>query len=365
MTNSIGYTYYLLHRIPATRFVHVSMAIPQYAQQLLISDLERSRPPVVIFDGTQTGLPAWDGVINSVRHYEVSDYVLRRWTPVLRTHGYLIMVRKDLVAQGAGIPSLVQQPQTTDLWFTEPSCDWGYSAAFLQSLPSEPSVRLPVRQVRSGIQVTLSGWAADREAHKASDTVVIANGQQAITTLTPSIARADILGAHHLNSLTTGFTYSGILDSNTSVTAYLVATDGKLHPLTRTRGAIAPSVRLPDGRVLPTDPRPEGYLDVDQVSNVTVGRLDVPSGVNVADYSLATISAGQQSVGRADFKITDSVGQVGHEIIASSLPGQGNDFAVRVGSCIQWHGYDSTKPLYLVQAGGVPATTVTLSGIKE
>jgi hypothetical protein len=94
MTNSLGYVYYLLGRDSGTRFVHVSMALPPYAQQLLIEELQRSRPPVVVFDADRIGMSAWDGVYNDVRHYQVSDYILDGWVPVLRTHGTLLLVRR-------------------------------------------------------------------------------------------------------------------------------------------------------------------------------------------------------------------------------------------------------------------------------
>jgi hypothetical protein len=72
-----------------------------HAQRLLIDELKAARPPVVIYDSSSIGVPAWGevrAITNNVRHYEVSEYVLRGWTPVLRTHGVLVMARNDLVA---------------------------------------------------------------------------------------------------------------------------------------------------------------------------------------------------------------------------------------------------------------------------
>ena len=132
MTNSVGYFYYLLGRDPGTRFVPVSMAIPPYAQQRVIDDLNRSRPPVVVYDARSIGLPAWDGVGNDVRHYEISQYVLRGWTPVLRTHGVLIMVRNDLVTTNPPVPTLLTAPETTNLYVNSRPCDWGAAATFLR-----------------------------------------------------------------------------------------------------------------------------------------------------------------------------------------------------------------------------------------
>jgi hypothetical protein len=83
------------------REVLIALAMNAHAQRLLIDELKAARPPVVIYDSSSIGVPAWGevrAITNNVRHYEVSEYVLRGWTPVLRTHGVLVMARNDLVA---------------------------------------------------------------------------------------------------------------------------------------------------------------------------------------------------------------------------------------------------------------------------
>jgi len=46
-----GLLYYLLNRVPGTRFFHVSMADTGFAQRQLIADLTRSRPRLLVFYG--------------------------------------------------------------------------------------------------------------------------------------------------------------------------------------------------------------------------------------------------------------------------------------------------------------------------
>jgi hypothetical protein len=75
-----------------------------------------------------------------------------------------------------------------------------------------------------------------------------------------------------------------------------------------------------------------------------------------------TMSAGGGPVGTSELAITDSIEQGGHYIAAATLPEPDRDFTIRVGSCLQWHGFDATKPLYILQDGGVPVTSVRLSG---
>jgi hypothetical protein len=151
MTNGPGYIYFLIDRRPASRFVNIGLAMTPYAQELLIGDLRRSRPPVVVFDSTAMGLPSWDGIRNNVRSYEVSQYLLSGWTPVLRTHGELLLLRNDLMARRPAIPRLIVPPVPANLWFSGPACTWGSIPNFLSSPVSGSAVEIPVTHVHSVI----------------------------------------------------------------------------------------------------------------------------------------------------------------------------------------------------------------------
>jgi hypothetical protein len=269
------------------------------------------------------------------------------WVPVLRTHGMLLAVRRDLAAQGLPTPSLSEPPVTTDLWFTGLRCQWGGSPNFLGSTPTGPSVRLDVRGLGRRTYVTLAGRAADPGSGKPASLVVFAAGQRVVGTVVPSPS----------------FTFTGSVAPGERVSAYLLADDDKLHPLAGSEAGAAASLTLPDGRVLPTDPSPAGSVDSSTSVDKTVGVVEVPSGVRLADYALATVSAGPVPLGKGEYALTDLVGDDGHTITAYALPAQHPYLAVPVGSCMQWHGYDTT-PLYLLQDAGPPATTVTLSGVR-
>ena len=147
-TNSPGYLYYLADREPAIPFVHISMAVVERAQQEVIDQLEEARPPVVVFDNTRFGIPAWDGPRAEVRHFEVAQYLLDNWTPVVAADGLLYLVRNDLLPEAGDPPELNEgEADTTDLYFSQPTCDWGYAANYLESEPRGERVELPVRQV--------------------------------------------------------------------------------------------------------------------------------------------------------------------------------------------------------------------------
>ena len=67
------------------------MAIRRKTQRDLIEELEEKKPKLVFYTGP-VGLPSWDGVSNSVRHYDVSEWILHRYRPVAASHGYTVMV---------------------------------------------------------------------------------------------------------------------------------------------------------------------------------------------------------------------------------------------------------------------------------
>ena len=92
-SNNPALFHYLVERPQATRYFHVSMAIRERSQLDLIDELEESAP-LVVFSSNAYGLPMWDGIPNQVRHYEVSEYLLEHYEPLLTVRGFLFMVRK-------------------------------------------------------------------------------------------------------------------------------------------------------------------------------------------------------------------------------------------------------------------------------
>jgi hypothetical protein len=247
MTNSLGYIYYLLNRQPASRFVHVSLAITAYSQQLLIDDLRRSRPPVALFDSDTIGLPQWDGIRNNVRHFAVSQYLLDNYRPVLRTHGVLLLLRKDLMASRPAVPRLREQPESAGLYFSSAACAWGDIPNFLPAAPAGHAVFLPVTaRVRSG--------------------------------------------------------------------------------------------------------------------DVTTSVVTLPAGLSLTSYDLLTVRA-DRSIGTSAITISDTpTTPAGHDITTTVMPASGASLSLRVGSCLQWHGYSSTH-LYVRQVGGAPISGLELSAV--
>ena len=292
---------------------------------------------------------------------QVSEYVLRGWTPVLRTHGVLVMARNDLVASRP-VPALTTPPQTTDLYFSGPSCDWGATPNYLPVPDSDRATTLPVRPAIPRTVVNYSGFAVDPATNRPATRVLIADGDRVVGTVTPSIDRPDVAQSLHQPTSVSGFQYNAVFDTAIHPSAYLVGADGLAHPLDGSPAGSVAALRLPDGSQVRVAPTAGGYLEVHNV-DVLVGEIQLPSGITLRDYDLAMLSS-TGGLGGANVALTDQPGHPYHEISASWLDQAGPRLTLRVGSCPQWYGYDPSKPLYVMQSGGPPVTSVTLSAMR-
>lgn len=363
MTNSLGYVYYLLDRRPANQFVHVSMAITPYSQHLLISELRRRPPPVVIFDSTTIGLASWDGIRSNIRHYDVSQYVLRHWTPVVRTHGVLLLLRDDLLAARPPVPEMTVPPVTSNLWFSDPACDWGDVPNFLPSPPSGAGLEIPVTAQGSRLVTSVNGWAVNKTAHRPARTMVIASGRKVLTTVRPRIQRSDVARAVGSYAARSGFSATVIAPANHPITVYAL-TSGVLRPVAGQRTALPQgTLTLPGGAHARVGAPILGHVDSITTARETVGTAHLPAGVALSDYALLRLHA-NRTLGPSTVTISDAAnGSQSGDIIARALPSSGDTLGVRVGSCLQWHGYRS-RVLYVFQSGGSPITRLQLSGVR-
>jgi hypothetical protein len=141
-SNEPAMFYYLLHYTPPTRFYHVSMAIPREAQRQLIDELKKSTPDIVIYDDNLYGLPSWDGVTNSVRHYDVSRYLLEHYEPFIAFDGYTLMAKDGRKIPQAKLAALkLTSPRFQNLYFPAHACAWGYTPNFFDITPGAQAGR--------------------------------------------------------------------------------------------------------------------------------------------------------------------------------------------------------------------------------
>ncbi len=367
-SNDPGIVFYLLGRVPATRYYHVSLAIPAFAQRQLVSELSHTRPTVVIFNDQDNGLPVWDQVWNMIRHYDVSQYILDHYTPLVDADGTLVMLRSDLMDRAYPLPPLQGPSSTSDLYFDAPTCAWGDIPNFLQ-VPGEPvagtAVRIPTSTDAQG-WTTITGWAVDAALLRPAREIVAVDRGQVVATAVPSIARTDV--AQNFNSdgvLESGFTLS-LPTYRGPVQLYALNHDNSVTPISIVPGVArslvtpgtATSVRTSDGvshRVLGIGPR--GY--VEGITSQRAISLGVPTGVNLSSYHWLELTA-RRPLPAGAVELTDDVHDLSHAITFNILPTAATHLGVRVGSCQQWHGYRS-PPRLLVPSGWASTPTVLLA----
>lgn len=372
MTNSPGYFYYLLGRRPATAYTNVSLSLPEHAQQVVIDDLRRRRPPLISFNAA-FGLPAWDAVPGEVRYFSISQSVLNGWTPIMSTHGVLFLLRNDLVESRPPVPILTQRPITTGLYNSQGSCDWGDAANFLSSTPVGSSVTLYRHGSQRLHQVRIGGWAVGSVAGAPAKEVVIATGDRAVATVPLGVSRPDVAAALHAPAAAnSGFDAAVATTASGPVRVYALTSDGALHLLPGAGNQGGPpvaSIHMSRGRTVRVGATGVGNLDlVNQPQTTQVAVFRVPASISLSSYQLVTFGAagpiGTSQLTLSDGDVRPTSMQAGTTITAGALPITGSRLPVRVGSCLQWHGYRG-HTLYLAQTGGAPITSLTLSAVKQ
>ncbi|HVA06545.1 MAG TPA: hypothetical protein VNG12_07400, partial [Acidimicrobiales bacterium] len=124
-TNQVGIIYYLLNRVPATRYFHIEQAFTLDQQEVAIRDIKRSNPPVVVYSSQGFGLPLFDGLPMMVKEYAVSEYLLNHYRPIVDFDGELILLRDDLARRPKPLPRLTLPYATTDLYNFSYECNFG------------------------------------------------------------------------------------------------------------------------------------------------------------------------------------------------------------------------------------------------
>jgi hypothetical protein len=150
--NEPGLYFYLLNYVPATRYYHVSLAIPEDAQHDLIGRLRTAQPKLIVFTDDALGQPGWDYIPNMVRHYDVSQYIFDHYRPLVIVHGQMLYVDARLnVPAPTSLHLKVTEPLITDnIPFRGAQCDWGYTPNFFSVTPTpapgRQALTVPVHQ---------------------------------------------------------------------------------------------------------------------------------------------------------------------------------------------------------------------------
>jgi hypothetical protein len=353
--------HYLLDRRPSTRYFHVSMAIRKHTQADLLRELKRRPPKLVVFSSSPAfGLPAWDGISNQVRHYDVSEYILEHYRPIRDLHTFVLMARNDLAQPVAA--------RTTDhLYFTNLPCDWGYAPNFLATFPEPEQLReavaVPFRRTEGVF--TVAGWGVDLAASAPAQEVVAALGSRVVARATPSEDRADIaVRLENQRYLRSGFTMFVPGSAPLKRLRFFVLTRfGEARELAyEPVSGLAPTTPVPTrvtstgrsfrvssggapGHVEGVAPEKHTYsLELPAQTGRRFSWLEIRTKSSFADNTLG---------------ITDKRGEWIRTITLKTLDRGQRSVWVQLGACSQWHGFRSNR-LFLESAADQQISEVRL-----
>jgi hypothetical protein len=379
-SNDPTFYYYLLQREPRTKYSSVAWAISEVAQKDLISELKRDRPKLVVFTSDRYGLTEWDGIPNMVRHYDVSQYILDNYRPLLSIRGQILYADASATLSSALATSLRlgETPVTEDLPFRGLPCDWGAAPNFLRVSPPSRDRGLPpvtlTGQMSDTVFATVSGWAVDPNPGASLREVVIVAGDRVVGRGMTSLERPDVAAAlHDPLAARSGFQIEVSDGPPTErkpaspfhvfgISTSGVATELRYGPAARPPltedGKTLTRLDLGDGTAVPVQPEVvEGFVD-----NVTGSYIEIspPANTAWADYRWMEIDARDSGIKPDVWTISDRlVSGPQRQVTFRTLSGSPKTFMVYVGSCAQWHGY-ANAPLYVTHEQSQEITAIRL-----
>jgi hypothetical protein len=367
--NEPGVLYYLLNRVPGTRYFYSAVTQTASAQKQEVDDLRKSRPPVVIFSDTTFGLLDYDGIPQSLRSFDVTYYLLQNYRPILNVQGQLVMLRNDL--PGPTSPD----EGGNSLYFDTPTCNFGDMANF-SSMPNSTSasntsqVSIAVGPAARSTTTTVSGWVVDTTGKPPSEVLAVVD-DQVVATASPDIPRPDVVKSlNDPDAEKSGFVLS--VPSGGPIQLYMLDDAGSAVPLPSnpsiSRAIISPAQAnsiTDQGVYIPVvHAEAEGHVDGVSQSTSELRKLAIPSGLRLSDYQWLVLHG---TFGASSLLLSDSLSPPSNQAIAFNLlPGTEKSVYVRVGSCLQWHGYNPSSGLFLLSVGDplTPALTVKLAAVK-
>lgn len=375
-SNQPGLYYYILGLKPETQYYHVDLAETSASQEALVSQLESRPPKIVVFDDQMFGSPEWDWIVNSVRHYEVSRYILKNYHPLISVDTQLFYIRNG--AGGSPLHALGAPPQaavvtTRDLYFDR-ACDWGSILNYLGTdRPPPGSSSLPVVQLASTRELALSGWVVDPKQQAAAWRAVAVHDGTPVGYAVPNIRRAGSGSVHVLIDPFSRFVLPlpGMTEHDLSQvrvygmsyesTVGLIPSD--VQGLGDQAGPVPSLLHLPTGseRVV----RGATMGAVDSITALRTQTIVAAGGRPWSSFRWLQVSLPARS-STEHTVISDEVpshsqdaGYAQHTITFDALPGPARTFDVPVASCPQWYGY-GTETLTVSSDGTLGAPTLAL-----
>lgn len=369
-------TYFLLDRVPGTSFFHSEMAETAPAQQLVVSQLRASRPRVVIYTSQNLGLGlAYDTIPGMVRQWKISGYLLTHYTPIADAYGQLLMLRDDLVGTVQSVASLhLAGVSTSGLYFAGQSCAWGDVPNYFPAPRTVPGSAQSLT-VSGGAHADyrLTGWAVDAHVLAPAGEVYAVSDGRVIGTAHPSLYRLDIQDYFHTPAVVdSGWSMDVEIAPNKRAQVYSINRDGTVSRLQPNPApswlASSPALKKvigPDGHMhtivrghwLP------GWTNFATRISARVYQLTVPAGVTPADDQWLTFRS-RASLGGARYVFGDLPAETGHQVSFTALRSAGHALSVRVGSCLDWHGFGHHLELVVDRPGSRAPAPLTVTVAK-
>ncbi|MBA2425418.1 MAG: hypothetical protein H0V58_08675, partial [Actinobacteria bacterium] len=295
----------------------------------------------------------WDKLSSQVRHYDVSEYLLDHYVPVIESHGFVLLRRRE-----DGVRA------QRKLYFRVPPCDWGYVPNFFGPAPASDAQALAVPYRKLDRVLRIRGWAVDPEAVRPAEEVVVTRGGRVIARTTPAQARPDIsfeLSEPAYRNSGFGIVVPVRQDSDVDlgkIRAHAIMRSGEARELSLSPGVAGEqtdALNLVDSRVAPAV-EPRGAIDAADISEPLA--LTLPA--DASTYRWLEVLTGEP-LGKGSFELSDRLDEapLGTRMISFKTLDRGNTEArVRVGACSQWRGF-GTGAVYFT-----PSPTQDIRGIR-
>jgi hypothetical protein len=245
-SNSSSLYNFLLNQIPTTQFSYAVQSATAKSQAQVIDSMRQQRPEVVVY-ASAGGLNEWDQVENAVRHYDISEYILRNYSPWIEYLGETMLIRNDLApGEGLALTAPVRLSASESQRMLRNSfdastaesvvtCEWGHAGQFMPTRPD--SAGTPVARTEVTGVLALTGWAPS--LGETPTTIVVSQNNTVIHIGTTSQSRSDLGVGVSVTGPAPGFWFEIPLttpDVTDSKIAIFAVQDDKLIPLTRVAG---------------------------------------------------------------------------------------------------------------------------------
>ena len=245
-SNSSSLYNFLLKQIPTSQFSYVVQSATAKSQAEVIDSMRQQRPEVVVY-ASAGGLNEWDQVENAVRHYDISEYILRNYSPWIEYLGETMLIRNDL-APGEGLaltaPARLSASESQrmlrnsfDASTAESviTCEWGHAGQFM---PTRPDVAgTPITRTEVTGVLNLTGWTPSLGQNPT--TIVVSQNGAVIHVGTTTEPRNDLGISSIVSGPKPGFWFEIPLttpDATDSNLAIFAVQDNALLPLKRLSG---------------------------------------------------------------------------------------------------------------------------------